>query len=155
MPSSSDLGESGSTNASLPLDLYKAPYEKRASTTNLSVVDNLTTELNNLGVSDVRQRRDTFPVRSLAYPIISQLHTPSFSLSINLLGPHQRRGSNTNLSMDVGTMNRIKDPSSLSFRTINQLTRTHSRPYNRPISNTSNQKDHDTAFPAPRVHQVL
>ncbi|KAF9649643.1 hypothetical protein BDM02DRAFT_3186134 [Thelephora ganbajun] len=65
MPSSgSDLDQSATiktANSSLSLDLYKAPYEKRASSTNLSVIDSVTGELNNLGVSDVRHRRDTFP----------------------------------------------------------------------------------------------
>ena len=56
-------------NNSLPLDLYKAPYEKRASSTNLSVIDSVTKELNNLGVSDVRHRRDTFPVRQPLSPV--------------------------------------------------------------------------------------
>ena len=69
MPSSeSDLDQSATfraANNSLPLDLYKAPYEKRASSTNLSVIDSVTKELNKFGVSDVRQRRDTFPVRQL------------------------------------------------------------------------------------------
>ena len=69
MPSSeSDLDQSATfraTNSSLSLDLYKAPYEKRTSSTNLSVIDSVTKELNNLGVSDVRHRRDTFPVRQL------------------------------------------------------------------------------------------
>jgi hypothetical protein len=73
MPSSgSDLDLSATFragNSSLQLDLYKAPYEKRASSTNLSVVDNATKELNNLGVSDVRQRRDTFPVRPLLFAV--------------------------------------------------------------------------------------
>ena len=50
----------GTANSSLSLDLYQAPYERRASSTNLSVIEGVTEELNNLGV---RQRRDTFPVR--------------------------------------------------------------------------------------------
>ena len=69
MPSTgSDLDLSatgGAANSSL--DLYKAPYEKRASSTNLSVFDGVTNELNNLSVSDVRPRRDTFPVSPLVF----------------------------------------------------------------------------------------
>lgn len=69
MPSSgSDLDQSATlrtSTSSIQLGLYKAPYEKRASSTNLSVVDGVTAELNILGVSDVRPRRDTFPVRPL------------------------------------------------------------------------------------------
>ena len=76
MPSSgSDLDQPATfktSNASLPLDLYKAPYEKRTSSTNLSVVDNVTKELSNLGMSDVRHRRDTFPVRHIcSQPILN------------------------------------------------------------------------------------
>lgn len=78
MPSTgSDLDQlatSRTVNSSLQLDLYKAPYEKRMSSTNLSVVDGVTKELNGLGVSDVRQRRDTFPVRSLLFAVEVGIH---------------------------------------------------------------------------------
>ncbi|KAF9779490.1 hypothetical protein BJ322DRAFT_354861 [Thelephora terrestris] len=62
--SGSDLDHSTTlrtSTSSIQLGLYKAPYEKRASSTNLSVADSVTTEFNNLGVSEVRPRRDTFP----------------------------------------------------------------------------------------------
>jgi len=157
MPSSgSDLDQSATlraTNSSLSLDLYKAPYEKRASSTNLSVVDGVTKELNNLGLSDVRHRRDTFPVRPLLFVVKIELHMYVGSPSTNLLGLHQFRDSNPNLSTATGTMIKIKDLYSLSFKAISLLTRILSRPYSRPLFN-NNQGRRDTVFRIPRVPQV-
>jgi hypothetical protein len=154
----SDLDQSafGDANSSLPLDLYQAPYEKRASSTNLSSVDGFTKEFNNLGVSDVRPRRDTFPVRLIVYEADVELHIRIFSPSTNLLGLHQSRDSNTKPSTVTGTMNKIKELYSLSPRTINMLTRTRSRPRSRPLfnNNNNNHGDHGTVFPIPRVPQV-
>ena len=137
MPSSgSDLDLSvalRTTNNSLPLDLYKAPYEKRASSTNLSVVDGVTKELNNLGVSDVRHRRDTFPVRPPLSALNIELHIHVGSPSINLLGPHQLRDSNPKPSTDMPIMNKIKDTPSLLLKTINLLTRILNRPCSHPL----------------------
>jgi len=141
MPSSgSDLDLSATlktANNSLPLDLYKAPYEKRASSTNLSVVDGVTKELNNLGVSDVRHRRDTFPVRPPLSALNIELHIYVGSPSINLLGPHQPRDSNPKPSTGTPIMNTIKDIHSLSLKTISLLTRILSRPYNHPLFTNS------------------
>ena len=153
MPSSgSDLDQSATfrtTNSSLPLDLYKAPYEKRASSTNLSVVDGATKELNNLGLSDGRHRRDTFPVRPCLFAVKIRLHIYVGSP----LGLHQIRGSNPKPSTDTGTMNKIKDLYSLSFKAISLLTRILSRPYSRPLFN-GDQERRDTASQIPQVPQV-
>lgn len=138
--SGSDLDLSAAlrtANNSLPLDLYKAPYEKRASSTNLSVVDGVTKELNNLGVSDVRQRRDTFPVRPSLSVLNIQLHIYVGSPSINLLGLHQLRDSNPKPSTDTPIMNKIKDTHSLSLKAISLLTKTHSRPCSHPLFTNS------------------
>ena len=157
MPSSgSDLDLSAAprtTNSSLQLDLYKAPYERRASSTNLSVVDSVTKELNTLGVSDVRQRRDTFPVRSLLSALNIELHMCVGSPSINLLGLHQLRDSNPKPSTDTSIMNKIKDTYSLSLKTISQLMRILSRPCSHPLF-TNSQEGRDTASQIPRVPQV-
>jgi len=157
MPSSaSDLDLSSTlraANSSLSLDLYQAPYEKRASSTNLSVVDNVTKELNSLGVSDVRPRRDTFPVSPLFPALNIELHTYVDSPSINLLGPCQLRDSNLKPSTDTPIMNKIKDTCSLSFKTISLLTRILSRPCNHPLF-TNNREGRDTASQIPRVPQV-
>lgn len=141
MPSSgSDLDQSATlrtTSSSLQLDLYQAPYEKRRSSTNLSAVDSVTKELNSLGVSGVRQRRDTFPVRPFLFATKAPLHTYVGSPSINLLGPHQLRDSNPNQSTDTAIMNKIKNLYSLPSKTISPLTRTLSRPCSRPPFNNS------------------
>ena len=141
MPSSgSDLDLSvalRTTNNSLPLDLYKAPYEKRASSTNLSVVDGVTKELNNLGVSDVRHRRDTFPVRPPLSALNIELHIYVCSPSISLLGPHQLRDSSLKPSTNTPIVNKIKDIHSLSLKTISLFTRILSQPCNHPLFTSS------------------
>lgn len=157
MPSSgSDLDQSATlrtVNSSLQLDLYKAPYEKRMSSTNLSVVDSVSKEFNALAVSDVRQRRDTFPVRPPLFAVEIELHLYFGSLSINLLGPRQLRNFNPNPSMDTDIMNKIKELYSLPFKAISLLTKTPSRLSSHLLFN-NNQEDHDTVSQIPRIHQV-
>ena len=154
MPSTgSDLDQPATLwTANSSLDLYKAPYEKRASSTNLSVIDGVTKELNNLGVSDVRQRRDTFPVRLVLFTTNIELHMHVGSPSINPLGPHQLRNSNFKLSTGAGTMVKIKDLYSLSLKAIN-LTTMLNRPCSHPLFNT--RERHDIASQTLRLPRVL
>ena len=153
--SGSDLDQSAfkTVNNTLQLDLYKAPYEKRASSTNLSVVDSVAKELNGIGMSDVRQRRDTFPVRLPLFVVGIELYMCADSPSINLLGPRQLRDSNPKPSTGTGIMNKIKELYSLSFKAISLLTKTLSQLSSRPLFN-NNQEGHDTASRIPRVRQV-
>lgn len=152
MPSTGSFDQSstyGAANSSLALDLYQAPYEKRTSSTNLSVVESVTQELENLEASGVRQRRDTFPVRSLMISINFELHMHLLSLEINIIGPHQPRGFNTKPSTD--RTSRIKDLRFPPVRAASPHTRI--RACNPLPSN--NREDHGIAFQIPQVPQVL
>jgi hypothetical protein len=156
MPSTgSDLDLSatvGAANSSL--DLYKAPYEKRASSTNLSVFDGVTNELNNLSVSDVRPRRDTFPVSPLVFTAGVDSHIYFISPLVNLLGPRQPRDFNTKPSLGMDTMTKVQGLHSLQFRTINLCMIAPSQPHNHPLFSTNNQGGLDTAFRIPRTPQL-
>jgi hypothetical protein len=104
-------------------------------------------------VSDVRQRRDTFPVCPLLFTAKIELHMHVDSPSTNPLGPHQLRDSNPKPSTDTGITKKIKDLYSLSSKAISLLTRILNRPCSHPLFN-NNQEGRDTASQIPRVPQV-